>query len=209
MKPPSISEQILHHAMRYIFPSASEPGHARIGFRGSPLHHRSITIDLANTAREVIEINRKKWRVRTRPGARPLPKPKRHSNPPLQFLASRLNLPDPMRPAGTAIERPVIATVPSVDSAVGPCRGDRNNYALHCRGTNRKRTPPETHPDAPRFFSVIRNRNQRHELNPFNELPRTHQPKTSNPEPTTTNYELRTQHAPRRTILYHGLNRIQ
>lgn len=162
---PSLSEQIFNHAIRFVSPFASEPGHTwaaiptgpvtheacavasdrfrewlahsfhrehsifpslhslrhavrlleaharfgehpraevftRIGCRGDPFFPKSLIIDLANPAREVVEITRKHWRVqsgdgwrfRAWPGARPLPRPKRHSDPPFQHLATLLNL---------------------------------------------------------------------------------------------------------------------
>ncbi len=72
----------------------------RIGWRGDPLCPRSVLIDLANPDREIVEIDRESWRLhsndgsrfRLSPGARPLPRPQRHSAPPFERLQSVLNL---------------------------------------------------------------------------------------------------------------------
>src|SRR5258708_2937677 len=83
------SHHSLRHAVRIIQAHARfgdrprQEVFTRIGWTGDPLRPRSISIDLANSAREVVEITPENWRVnandgwrfRTIDGARPLPRP--------------------------------------------------------------------------------------------------------------------------------------
>jgi putative DNA primase/helicase len=84
------SHHSLRHAVRILEAHARfsdrprEEVFTRIGWRGGdPLSPRSIAIDLANPAREVVEITAQGWRItdsagwrfRSGPGSRPLPRP--------------------------------------------------------------------------------------------------------------------------------------
>ncbi len=76
---------------------AREEIFTRIGWRGDPLCPRSVLIDLANPAREVVEIDRETWRVHSHDGWR------------FRALAQRPPPPAPPAPFRPALPPPAIA----------------------------------------------------------------------------------------------------
>jgi putative DNA primase/helicase len=104
------SHHSMRHAVRILQAHARFGDHprqevfTRIGCTGDPMSPSSIGIDLANPAREIVEITAAGWRITptsghrflTRPAARPLPPPSDSRLPTPDSLASILpNLPTP------------------------------------------------------------------------------------------------------------------
>jgi putative DNA primase/helicase len=86
---------------RFAPQPAEQDAFTRIGWRGDPLRPEALTIDLATSTREVVEITRSGWNVttndgwrfRTTPTSRPLPRPCSQTPGLLDSLAPLLNNP--------------------------------------------------------------------------------------------------------------------